>query len=216
MKVNKFQNQELFCKKYWERVFSKDCKTVDKLSQSWDIREVNQYLIGGYKPMGRKNIAGIIAATDKDFKLYKPIEKELILWRGICGAEIYKHPYMEALIEKCKKLKKGDILRMREYAFASDDKTYAQDIYTQDDGILYEITVPKGARIADDWNYRFPRESMFLCTQNDVVKENNKNFRLIKLTYLLPKSHKTTNKESIKKNFWSNIKNIILFGKTWL
>ena len=65
---------------------------------------------------------------------------------------------------------------MREYAFASDDKTYAQDIYTQDDGILYEITVPKGARIADDWNYIFPRESMFLCTQNDVVKENNKNF----------------------------------------
>ena len=206
MQVNKFQNQELFCKKYWERVFSKDCKTVDKLSQSWDIREVNQYLIGGYKPMGRKNIAGIIAATDKDFKLYKPIEKELILWRGICGAEIYKHPYMEALIEKCKKLKKGDILRMREYAFASDDKTYAQDIYTQDDGILYEITVPKGARIADDWNYIFPRESMFLCTQNELVKDKDKKYHLIKLTYLLPDNNNESSRNQKKQSFLQKLK----------
>ena len=85
-------NQELFCHKYWKRVLSEDNAEVSQLSKSMSIHGVNKYLIGGYKPMGRKNIAGIIAATDKDFKLYKPIEKELILWRGICGAEIYKHP----------------------------------------------------------------------------------------------------------------------------
>lgn len=206
MHINKIQNQELFCKKYWKRVFSKDCKTVDKLSQSWDIREVNQYLIGGYKPMGRKNIAGIIAATDKDFKLYKPIEKELILWRGICGAEIYRHPYMEALIEKCKKLKKGDILRMREYAYASDDKAYAEGIYTQDDGILYEITVPKGAQIADDWNHTFPRESMFLCTQNELVKDKDKKYHLIKLTYLLPDNNNESSPNQKKQSFLQKLK----------
>lgn len=208
MQINKIQNQELFCKKYWKRVLSQNTTPVTKLSKSFSIREANQYLIGGYKPMGIKRITGVIAATDKDFKLYKPIEKELVLWRGICGAEVYKHPYMEALIEKCKKLKKGDILRMREYAYASDDKTYAQDIYTQDDGILYEITVPKGARIADDWNHTFPRESMFLCTENTVEKENNKKYNLIKLTYILPENNieiQSNQSNKNKKSFWEKM-----------
>ena len=97
---------------------------------------------------------------------------------------------------------------MREYAFASDDKTYAQDIYTQDDGILYEITVPKGARIADDWNYIFPRESMFLCTQNTVEKEKNKKYHLIKLTYILPENNIEIQSNQLtknKKSFWEKM-----------
>ena len=156
--------------------------------------------------MARMNVSFVIAETDKDFKIFKKTDKELTLWRGICGAELYKHPYMETLITKCKKLKEGDILRMREYAYATDDKTYAEKIYTQDDGILYEITVPKGAQIADDWNYTFPRESMFLCTQNELVKDKDKKYHLIKLTYLLPDNNNESSPNQKKQSFLQKLK----------
>ena len=217
MQINKIQNQELFCQKYWKRILSKENKPVNKLSQSFHIHEINQYLIGGYRPMAGKNIANIVRETDKDFKFFKPTDKELVLWRGIDDTEIYKHPYIQALNSKCKKLKEGEILRMREYAYATDDKEYAQ-IYNQDNGIMYEITVPKGSKIADDWNYTFPRESRFLCTQNCVVKEKNKRYNLIKLTYLskqnpLTKSKKENTNDRIKNFIKVNIKKFLAYFK---
>lgn len=208
MQVSKIQNQELLCQRYWKRILSNTKGEVDKLSKSFYIHEINQYLIGGYIPMKKiESVGSIIAATDKDFKCYKRTDKELTLWRGIDGAEIFQNPYMKMLIEMCKKLKSGDILRMREYAFASDEQIYAEN-YTQDDGILYEIIVPKGARIADDWNYIFPRESLFLCTQNDLIKKNNKQFHHIKLTYLKNKSSFDANISD--ENILHKIKSFIL------
>ena len=206
MQVNKIKTPELFCQKYWKRFLSQNATPVESLSESFHIHDTNLYLIGGYKPISGKNLTSVIAMTDKEFKLYKPTDKKLTLWRGICGVEMYKHPYMKLLMAKCKKLKKGDILCMREYAYATDKKEQAQGIYTQNDGILYEITVPKGSRIADDWNYIFPRYSKFLCTENTAVKEENENYRLIKLTYLQPNS--PLPQKPKQETFWQKLKSL--------
>ena len=206
MHINKIQNQELFCKKYWRHILSNNTTPTKNLSQSFYIHEINQYLMNGSKPMAGKKASLVIAETDKDFKNFKKTNKELTLWRGICGAEIYNNPYLEKLLAQCKELKEGDILRMREYAYASDDKAYAEGIYTQDDGILYEITVPKGAQIADDWNHTFPRESMFLCTQNELVKDKDKKYHLIKLTYLLPDNNNESSPNQKKQSFLQKLK----------
>lgn len=176
-------NQELFCHKYWKRVLSEDNAEVSQLSKSMSIHGVNEYLIGGYKPMGKESVQSCIATTDKEFKLYKKTDKKIVLYRGIEGPEIFKNSFMNKLLEKCKKLKKGDILRMPEYAYATNEKEYALG-YTSDNGILYEISVPKGSRIATDWYFNFPRGSMFLCTQNKVVNEESKKYNHIKLKYL--------------------------------
>lgn len=203
MQTPKIQNQELFCHKYWKRMLANNNEQVNNLSQSFCIHEINQYLIGGYKPMKTENIMSAIAATDRDFKCYKKTEEKLTLWRGIDGAEMFKNPFMEALLKKCKKLKKGDILRMREYAFATDERIFAEG-YTQNKGILYEITVPKGSRIADDWHYIFPRESKFLCTKNKPVNKNGRKFRHIKLTYLTDEQYNEAKKPN--KSIWEKLK----------
>ena len=47
-------------------------------------------------------------------------------------------------------------------------------------GLLYEITVPRGAKLSKKSNYIFPRYSKFECTG----VEDQKDYRLIKLKYL--------------------------------
>lgn len=203
MQISKNQTQELFCQKYWKRVLSGNTKTVSRLSHSSNLADINQYLVGGYKPVLTKDIRGTIATLDKEFKCYEKIGKKLVLWRGVNGVKVAKNPYMKSLIEKCKALKKGDVLRMSEYAYATKDKEYALT-YVHNDGILYEITVPKGSQIATGKYFNFPRSSMFLCTQNKIVKENDKKLHHIKLTYLHDKSYPKAKKQ--KESFLTKIR----------
>ena len=184
------QQTKLFCQQYWERIL-KDAKPLVKSSieHHESLAEVNATaLIRNYNTGLPLNfLKQIMAQSDKEFKLLKPLEKDITLWRGV---SMPQHPMEKKYIgifDKAYNIRKGDIIHMPEYPYASDDKNYASLFASNSKkAILYEIQVPKGAKLSQTWAYVFPRYSRFECLETVENKTEQNTIKLIKLKYILP------------------------------
>ena len=200
-------SKPLFCEEYWaKRLTQKKLKPskAEKVSTAFDLHEVNSFLLG--KTNGPQKyinqIKSIIKTTDNEFRNLKPCPKEMTLWRGIHPSTDFPEKLKQSL-----NTKKGDIICMREYAFATDMKRYAEQFATSNsnNGILYQITVPKGSKLSNGNHFIFPRYSQFECT-NTIETDK---YKIIKLN-LLQKSNRT--KDSFLKKIISFFKQIKLFS----
>ena len=188
------KNKPLFCEEYWARQSKKNLfkKRLEHVSRSFDLYDVNYFLLG-YRGVGAVDAKSLlyadnppvtvhdaISASDKEFKMLKPTRKNLILWRGLEGCSVFPERFKNAYDAKV-----GDIVYMPGYAYASAEKWYAEGYSDRQGkrGILYEIVIPKGAKLSKKSSYIFPRYSKFECTG---VEEKEK-YKLIKLKYLSKK-----------------------------
>ena len=194
--INKIvtKTKPLFCEEYWARQSIKALfkpKRLEHVSRYFDLHDVNYLLLGYmnhnfnansklYADSPPVTVKDAISLSDREFKMLKPIRKNLTLWRGIEGNYVFPERFQKAYNAKA-----GDIIYMPEYAYASQLKMHAERFAK---GLLYEITVPKGAKLSKKSNYIFPRYSKFEC----LAVEDKEYYRLIKIKYL-PKKESMLN-----------------------
>ena len=128
------------------------------------------------------SIAKVITKTDFDFKRLLPIENSITVYRCI-----RKRPdYLEdvgTLFKKSTQTQKGDIVTLKEYAYCSPQKDYAE-CFLSDGGIIYEIQLPKGAKISQRGaDCVLPRYFRAECLSNELTNEG---YHYIKLRGILP------------------------------
>lgn len=178
-------NKNLFCHQYWQRVLKNNKKIPD--AGRFDFNDANYELMGisneyfGY-------FDSLIKNNDLALKLSsKPIKHDIVLWRGIANPNIYRDvsKYLENMYKKCLNLKKGDVFYMPEYSFWSDNKKMALN-YAAQNGIIYELKIPKGTNIFENIYPIFQRASKFLCIHNTEIKKGDNKLNHIKLK-LLPR-----------------------------
>ena len=182
--------QKLFCQQYWEKITNSVPLAADQRSvyMHSNLFELNKDLLRNYKPIPfvSTTTKKIIATSDKEFKLLTPTTEDMVLWRGITAPN-YKDPNAIRVFDQASRVKKGDIIHMPEYAFASTERKTAE-LYAPKDkrGIIYEIEVPKGAKISHSFNYIFPRYSVFECLETEIIPNGIFSNKLVKLRYILP------------------------------
>ena len=181
---------KLFCQEYWGKVVNSAQQTAKRSSVPMhsDLFEINTELLRKYKPTAfvSTGTKRIISDSDKEFKLLTPLTENITLWRGVTAPN-YRDPNALKAFDKAAGVKKGDKVYMPEYAFASTEKKTAE-LYAQKDkrGIIYEIEVPKGARISHSFNHIFPRFSIFECLDTQIIPNGIFPVKLVKLRYILP------------------------------
>lgn len=162
----------------------------------FDFYDANYELMGldnSYLSSG--NLNHIVKQNDLVQNLeLKRTKKDMVLWCGIENPSTYegeRFSYVKNLFNKCINLKKGDIFHMPEYSFWSNNKSvaliYAKPKSTvEEQGLVYELRVPKGSEVYENSHHIFRRYSKFLCTDNQKVVDGNKIYNHIKLE-LLPR-----------------------------
>ena len=190
MRIFYNQKEMLFCERYWANVLHKNrnnFSAIEKVSTNFDLTDANNYLLNCYegyflqkleKSVGMK-LNQFIAKSDLEFKFLKPTDFPITVWRGVAKPSNKADSIQKALFEKALKTQNGDIIYMPEYAYASMDKDYA-DSFMHKNGILYQIEVPKGAKISGMYTCTFPRYSKFECTETEEIAKG----KLIKLIYI--------------------------------
>lgn len=127
-----------------------------------------------------------IKTTDAEFKELAPIGKKMTLYRAIFNTAKDKNSaeYL-ALLKRQKSLKSGDKFVMRGYAYSTPHNTNNPYIESPDTSIIYQIEVPKGARISHDGfgEFIFPRYSACEVIDNTLTKNG---INIIKSRYILP------------------------------
>lgn len=193
--------KELFCHQYW-----KDMKAEGFLRPSrhscvdlhGQLNGINHHFINSPCPkhmdmvqMGAEGLTPrkMIYETDVAFKCLKPTEKPLCVFRSIGKKPDFFSEY-KLYLKRCA-IKKGEIIDMKEYAYATSDRAYANSYLTNNEGILYEINIPKGARVSRTGNdvtdeVVFPRSSKFICTDVKRIKDANNDYVHVKLDYIVP------------------------------
>ena len=185
------QQAKLFCQEYWERVLQ-GAKALEgkAVKHHENLTHVNTSAILRTYPtwFNSKELREIIIQSDKEFKLLKPLEQDITVWRGVSEPVISEQKRFMQSFDKAYNTKKGDVIFMSEYPYASNEKNYAE-LYSSygSKGIFYEILVPKGAKVSKTEAYVFPRYSKFECTGTEETKVQDRTTKLIKLKYLLPK-----------------------------
>lgn len=191
--------KDLFCRRYWhdaaeEGLLNQSRKT--SVEMHGYLNSINHNFIIPGQPELMDNIhwqTGItprqmISKTDFEFKRLKPLEQKMKVYRSIGYKPEFFSEYK--LYKKSLEVKKGDVIMMREYAYATSDKGYAHFYLVNNKGIFYEIEVPEGARISrkgDIGKYDevvFPRSSRFECTGVKEIKDAENDYKLVKLKYL--------------------------------
>jgi len=131
-----------------------------------------------------------ITVTDIAFKRLAPIAEDLTVYRCIPKRPSFLQGHHE-LFQKSISVKPGETTVMREYAYCTPDTSYAKAFLGDECGILYEISLPKGARISQGTagyrcsygDYVLPRYSRFKCISNEILEDGS---HKIKLEYILP------------------------------
>lgn len=127
-------------------------------------------------------VAEVIKSTDVDFKAVSPITGKVTAYRCLTERPSFLKEATR-LYKKASKIKPGEITVMREYAYCTPDKGYAK-CFLGDKGIIYEISLPAGARISQRYDeYVLPRYSRFKCISNETLENGS---HKIKLEYILP------------------------------
>lgn len=188
--------KELFCQRYWKDALDEGMvsnnNNKNSVSLHGYLNSINHHFINSPNPKALDEISPftkmtpreMIFKTDMEFKSLNPIEKPLKVFRGIGEKPEFFSTYK--FYQKGLNTQKGDIIDMKEYAYATSDINYAKCYIPDNKGILYEINIPEKARISlTGYGIQneivFPRSSRFECTgveKGDITT--------IKLKYLLP------------------------------
>ncbi len=187
-----------FCHQYWEMAKKEgglNPSNKTSVSMHWDLNGINHHFINSPHPehMNQtfmntgKTPRQMITLTDFEFKTLKPTEKDLKVFRCIGEKPHFFSEYK--LYSKRLNIKKGDIIDMKEYAYATSDKSFANRYLANEKGITYEIDIPKGSKVSEIIHHDksneivFPRSSKFEC----LGTSHTENGLHIKLKYLIPK-----------------------------
>lgn len=183
------------CQEFWEGVdFKRYYRRCGNVTYHGNLNGINHHLTTGSNPEGLRIVffnTGVtpkemIEVTDVEFKVLPKTTKTIIGYRCVGEKpEFFKQDYARYI--KSKKVKKGDIITMPEYAYATSDKGYAEIYLNNGCGIMYEIEIPPESRISLTGHginneIVFPRSSKFECI--DVEERGNITF--IKLKYIKP------------------------------
>ena len=199
--INPTNTNDLFCHQYWSKMKEKGylkemhCNNVDMHGY---LNGINHHFTGYPQPQYLNVPAAGVQLTPKEmitlsdfqFKALKPTKDNMTVFR--CIGEKPDFFFEHKLYKKRLGIKKGDVIDMKEYAYATSDRSYAQGYLTNNRGILYEIEVPKGARISQTGcntqtdEIVFPRSSRFECISTEKIKDENSDYLKIKLKYILP------------------------------
>lgn len=189
--------QKLYCQEYWRDALAegliKRNGTKESVSLHGYLNSINHHFIHSPNPKAMDEISpftkmtprDMIWKTDFEFKSLKPLEEPLKAYRCIGEKPDFFSEY--PLYLRRLSTKKGDIIDMREYAYATSDINYAKGYLTNDKGIIYEIDIPAKSRVSVHGSglnneIVFPRSSRFEC----IGTAKNGEATVIKLRYILP------------------------------
>ena len=185
----KINSTELFCHKYWKRIL-KDAKPLEATAvyHHPSLTDINFSVLRRNRSTSISIFGArrMIPNIDKEFKLLPPTTENLTLWRGVAMPNYRERKFYDTF-NRAYNVKKGDIIHMPEYAYAAPERKVAE-WYTRTGtrNIIYEIEVPKGARISHSFNYVFPRYSKFECIDINTDNTTISPIKHIKLRYILP------------------------------
>lgn len=195
LKTKVTKNIEPFCQKWWKEVDLRyyKCRSGNVTYHGY-LNGINHHLTTGANPSGLKEkffSTGIspkemIEISDAEFKMLPKTTEKIRAFRCIGEKpEFFKQDY--ARYTKSLQVKKGDIITMPEYAYATSDINYAKVYLPNDKGIIYDIEIPVGSRISltgqgSNNEIVFPRASKFEC----IGKEELNGAVIIKLKYITP------------------------------
>lgn len=194
--IRKNVNKEPFCHKYWAWAQKEGAvRTTQKESVSLHgyLNGINHNFIKCHNPASLDSKffqtgmtpREMISVTDFDFKELKPTAEKIVAYRCIGKKPEFLAEY--PLYLKRTQIKKGDIIDMKEYAYATQDINYARGYLGDNEGILYEIEIPPKARVSRTaQEIVFPRSSKFECLDVKKVHDADNNFVHAKLRYILP------------------------------
>ncbi len=188
--------EEMFCNKIWakavdDRLVRQTSK--ESVSLHGSLNGINHHFIRSAHPEDLDNVfmnlnitpREMIRKTDIEFKRLKPTTETMNVTRCIGEKPEFFSEY--PLYLKRTQVKKGDIIDMKEYAYATPDISYAKVYLHNNKGLLYDIEIPAGARVSRSGNeVVFPRSSRFECIDVKTVKDANNDYKHIKLKYILP------------------------------
>lgn len=190
------KTEDLFCNKYWEMAQAKGAiRKTNKESVSLHgyLNGINHYFISGANPkyMNEKffqtNLTPreMISVTDFEFKKLNPTTEKITAFR--CIGEKPKFFSEYKLYKKRSTIKKGDVIDMKEYAYATPDINYAKCYLRNKKGLLYEVDIPENAKVSrTGQEIVFPRSSKFECLGVEHIKDAIRDYIHIKLRYILP------------------------------
>ena len=187
-------SKQHLCEKYWKKVPKLSKRNHVELESA--LYSVNLKLLTGNGPSSQEflkrynlPIEKIIALTDREFKTLNKTKKKMTVYRGIPEPKESEHPLLKNLYQDSLNISENDIMTARGYTFAAVERRLAElfGLYSQKKGIIYEIIIPKGAKISQRWNeVIFPRYSKFKCIETKDVTDENGTYKLKKLEYILP------------------------------
>ena len=188
--------QEMFCNQIWAKALEERVvrqSTRESVSLHGYLNGINHHFIHSPKPEAmdeffsftKQTPRDMIAQTDIEFKCLKPTSESMRVIRCIGEKPDFFTEY--PLYLKRTQVKKGEIIDMKEYAYATPDVSYARVYLTNNRGILYDIEIPPGARVSRRGDeIVFPRSSRFECTGVKEVKDTENDYKHVNLRYILP------------------------------
>lgn len=200
-KLEKSPSDDLFCSGCWLNAVQNrrlPKSNLVKVSLHGYLNGINHYFINCPYPKDIDTqfmLTGLtphqmIVKTDFEFKQLKPTTKVLNVVRCIGEKPVFASNHK--LYQKRLGIKIGDVIDMKEYAYATSDRSYAKNFLTNNRGILYEIEVPAGSRISCKGEIGrldevvFPRSSKFECIAKERIKDSDNDYTIIKLRYIKP------------------------------
>ena len=189
---------EPFCRQYWQKCTEQRLirqSNRESVSLHGYLNGINHHFISRPNPAALDEIfpqtgltpREMITKTDMEFKTLFPTKQKITAYR--CSGEKPEFFKEYDLYKKSLNVKKGDIVTMKEYAYATSDLGYANIYMPNKRGILYEIEIPENARISRigqgvNNEITFPRNSRFECIGTKKVKNENEDYLWVKLRYL--------------------------------
>ena len=189
------KNIKPFCQEWWNCVDLKHYRRAcGSVTYHGHLNGINHHLTTGVNPQGLNEIfmgTGVtpkemVQITDAEFKVLPKTKEKIIAYRCIGEKpEFLAQDY--ARYQKSLKIKKGDIITMPEYAYATSDIGYAEIYLNNKKGIKYTIEIEPESRVSilghgKNNEIVFPRSSKFEC----LGTEQDGDVLIVKLKYIKP------------------------------
>ena len=189
------KNIKPFCQEFWESVNLKSYRRAyGSVTYHGHLNGINHHLTTGANPQGLNEVfmgTGVtpkemIEITDCEFKVLPKTKEKIIGYRCVGEKpEFFTLDY--ARYQKSLKVKKGDIITMPEYAYATSDIGYAEIYLTNKKGIKYIIEIEPESRVSiighgKNNEITFPRSSKFEC----LGTEQDGDVLIVRLKYIKP------------------------------
>jgi len=187
--------RQQFCERYWSQ--KAKLPKRDYVELQCALYSANVKLLTGrglslqeFKRRYGVSFERVINQTDREFKSLRETTKEMIVYRGVSEPKGKEHPLLKKLYQKSLNIKENDTIAARGYAFAALEQSLAKlfGLHANKAGILYEIRIPKGARVSMRWDeVVFPRYSKFKCLESKEIVNVEGKCMFKRMEYIVPK-----------------------------